>query len=362
MPQRSSLEKVKVVDLFCGIGGMTHGFVIEGFDVIAGIDIDETCRFGYENNNLAKFIHKDIFQVNAEEIQSLYGGCEINVLIGCAPCQPYSDLNRKGGKERDKAPLEKFAELIEKIQPEIVSMENVKGLANEKKYPEFDHFLHTLEKNNYKVFYKVIDASDYGVPQTRKRLVLLASRIGEIRLLPPTHAKKKVTVRDVIGYLEPISDGESSSKDPLHKASKLSPLNKKRIESTPKDGGDSRAWDEKLLPDCYKKESGKSYRNTVYGRMKWDQPGSTMTTHCTGLGNGRFGHPEQNRAISLREAALLQTFPVNYEFTSKEKGVPVKQVSRFIGNAVPVKLSSIIAQSIRAHIENHEKKQQQLHI
>ena len=182
---------------------------------------------------------------------------------------------------------------------------------------------------------------------------MLASRFGEIPLTKKTHKNKKVTVRDVIKDLEPIEAGEVSKKDPLHRASSLSPKNLKRIKSTRHDGGNSRSWKESLILDCHKKESGKTYRGTVYGRMRWDAPAPTMTTQCNGLGNGRFGHPEQNRAISLREAAIFQTFPKDYKFSDPSKPIVVKHVAKFIGNAVPVELGSIIGKSIINHLEQH---------
>lgn len=356
MGQNGMLSEVKVVDLFCGIGGMTHGFEKEGFNVVAGIDIDDTCEFGYKHNNKAKFIHKNISQVEKKELLDMFGDASLKILIGCAPCQPYSGLNNKKGKGRDKTPLEKFAKLIESTKPDIVSMENVRGLANKEKYPEFKNFLMTLKKNGYNTSYKVIDASDYGVPQRRHRLVLLASKLGNISLVSPTHLDRKITVRETIGNLEKIKDGETSLTDRLHKARKLNEINKKRIRATRKDGGNSKTWDISLLPDCYKKDSGKTYRNTVYGRMKWDEPAPTMTTQCIGLGNGRFGHPEQDRAITLREAALFQTFPIDYQFVPDDSEMVIKNVAKFIGNAVPVKLGSIIAQSIKAHLNYYGRR------
>ncbi len=184
-------------------------------------------------------------------------------------------------------------------------------------------------------------------------MVLLASRLGRISLLPPTHKGKKVTVREAIGSLEAINDGETSKNDRLHKARKLSSLNKTRIQATPKNGGNSESWDESLLPECYRKESGETYKKTVYGRMKWDEPAPTMTTQCTGLGNGRFGHPEQDRAITLREAALIQTFPLEYEFVPPDADVVTSHVAKFIGNAVPVRLGGIIAKSIKEHLKTY---------
>jgi DNA (cytosine-5)-methyltransferase 1 len=170
-----------------------------------------------------------------------------------------------------------------------------------------------------------------------------------------------VTVRDTIENLEPIKDGEISTKDPLHRARKLSPLNLKRIKATPHDGGSSTSWDDDLILACHKKKSGKSFKWSVYGRMRWDEPGPTMTTQCVGLGNGRFGHPEQDRAISLREAALLQTFPKDYEFSDPKEPIYTNHIAKFIGNAVPVRLGVVIGESIKAHLAN-EGKNGEIHI
>lgn len=341
-------DDAKVVDLFCGIGGLTHGFVKEGFDVVAGIDNDSSCKYGYEYNNNSTFIDKDINAVSAEELNSLYSDTAgLKILVGCAPCQPFSKLNLNEVSKKQLQPLEKFAKLIEKVGPDIVSMENVRGLV---KNPIFKKFLNTLTKNGYEYSYQIVDFSDYGVPQKRVRLVLLASKFGEINLITPTHINNKRTVRDVIAKLEPLKDGEVSKKDTLHRTRLLSPLNKKRIRATPKNGGSSKSWNDDLVLKCHKKETGKTYKSTVYGRMSWDKPSPTMTTQCTGLGNGRYGHPEQDRAISLREAAFFQTFPKSYRFISPKESIITAQAARFIGNAVPVRAGEVIAKSIKKHM------------
>lgn len=350
-----SKYRLKTIDLFCGIGGLSYGLINEGFDVIAGIDNDSSCRFGYEYNNRARFIHKDILQVSAEEISGLFGDEEnaIRVLVGCAPCQPFSKLNLKKNAEKQFEPLEKFADLIRQTLPEIVSMENVSSLANTGKYPVFKTFVTTLAESDYRYTYEIVDASEYGVPQKRRRLVLLASRLGEIALMGKTHKNRKITVRNVIKSLERIRDGEKSNHDPLHRARKLSTLNLKRIKSTPHNGGNSADWNEELLPECHKKDSGKTYRRSVYARMYWDEPAPTITTQCVGIGNGRFGHPEQDRAISLREAAIFQTFPESYKFVPSNEPIFFSHVAKFIGNALPVRLGEVIGKSIKKHVEQH---------
>ena len=199
---------------------------------------------------------------------------------------------------------------------------------------------------------------DYGIPQSRKRLVLLASKYGTISLIPATHSPNQyVTVGDTIRDLTPLKAGERSPDDPLHRAIALTPLNLQRIKATPY-GGSWRDWPEELRLACHKKEGGKSY-GSVYGRMVWEKPSPTMTTQCTGYGNGRFGHPEQDRAITPREAALFQTFPMDYQFFENEESVSISTVSRYIGNAVPPKLGEVIAESIFNHLTNlyNEKRQ-----
>lgn len=344
-----------VVDLFCGVGGLTHGFSKEGFSVIAGIDSDEKCRYAFEVNNRAKFIHKKIEDINAKEISGLFPEGSIKILIGCAPCQPFSLYTKRYTQKRvdDKWKLlTYFSKLINEVQPEIVSMENVPELIKFHNGKVFHDFLSNLIQNNYKVTHYIADCPSYGIPQKRKRLIVFASKSGEVKLLDPTHTPETYkTVRDTIGHLPYLDAGQICPVDPLHRSSKLSELNLKRIrQSIP--GGTWRDWENGLVASCHTKRSGKSY-SSVYGRMCWDEPSPTITTQCFGFGNGRFGHPEQNRALSLREAALLQTFPFEYEFVEPDGVWGIKQIGRHIGNAVPVSLGRIIAQSIRKHLENY---------
>jgi DNA (cytosine-5)-methyltransferase 1 len=348
------MKSASVVDLFCGIGGLSHGFVKEGFNVVAGIDDDETCKYAYETNNDAAFIKKDIARMTANEISKLYPAGDTKILVGCAPCQPFSRYTLREGEDEKWKLLRSFIELIEGVRPEIVSMENVPDLARHHVYTEFKE---ALAAWRYHVKPYMVYCPNYGVPQTRERLVLFASKLGELEIIKPTHKPNKYrTVRDAIGHLEPIAAGQMSTKDPLHRARSLSEINLKRIMSTPSGGG-WRDWNEELVLDCHKAETGKTYPS-VYGRMKWDEPSPTMTTHCGGLGNGRFGHPEQHRAISLREAALFQTFPMNYRFFNPAVKIANKTLSRHIGNAVPVRLGVVIARSIKRHLEEYGQIQE----
>lgn len=346
------IKDIAVVDLFCGIGGLAHGFLLEGFNVVAGIDIDESCRYAFEKNNKSKFISKSVTELSSYELNELFGNSKIKILVGCAPCQPFSSYTFKDPDKKDNEKwklLYEFQRLILETKPDIISMENVSQLINFKKAPVFDDFIGTLEKEGYFTHFEIVNCPEYGIPQKRKRLVLIASKLGNIDLIPKTHNKDNfVTVKDVIGNLPPIEDGEFHPDDQLHFARKLSPMNKIRIKNTPYGGG-WRDWPEDLILECHKKDSGKSY-SSVYGRMKWDEPSPTMTTHCVGYGNGRFGHPEQDRGISLREASILQTFPKKYIFFDKNENFSTVLIAKQIGNAVPVRLGEIIAKSIKKHL------------
>ena len=347
-------EDTAVIDLFCGIGGLSQGFVLEGFNVIAGYDNVLNCKFAYEKNNFADFYHKDVTTISGNELNNLFGE-KFKILIGCAPCQPFSSYSFKiKEKDKDKVNLlYEFSRLIKECLPDIVSMENVPQLLDFNKSSVFNDFIKVLSCLDYNIDYKIVYCPDYGIPQTRKRLVLLASRLGNISLIEPTHSPKNyTTVRDTIGELRPVKAGEYDKKDPLHRARALSALNIKRLQHT-KEGGGWKTWPKELLPECFKRKSGKTY-GSVYGRMKWNEPAPTMTTHCTGLGNGRFGHPQQDRAITLREAALLQTFPENYQFFESMETYNSSIICKQIGNAVPPMLGRIVAQSIKEHLKKHK--------
>lgn len=351
MPKKQKRNfSVKVVDLFCGVGGLTHGFIKESLDVVAGYDIDADCKYAYESNNTSEFIEKSITLVTRDEISAKLSGADVKILIGCAPCQPFSTYSYKTQDPKKIDLLLEFARLVKEVSPDIVSMENVPRLAEFGGDSVFGKFLEILNANGYRVSYKIVNCPEYGIPQHRKRLVLLASKLGEIELIKETHTEEKfVTVKDAIGKMPYLGSGEVSPKDSLHRAAKLSDLNMKRIKQS-KQGGTWKDWDEDLKLKCHLKSSGQTYVS-VYGRMSWDKPAPTMTTHCIGIGNGRFGHPEQDRAITLREAALIQTFPRKYKFVEKGKPFRVKRISTQIGNAVPVKLGQAIAKSIKLHLE-----------
>jgi DNA (cytosine-5)-methyltransferase 1 len=353
-------EKIAAVDLFCGVGGKTHGFINAGIPVVAGYDIDVTCQYAYENNNVgATFVCKGVEQLAPSELESWYPKGTIKVLIGCAPCQPFSTYSyryatapgKRKSKDKRWALLYRFRDLIRAVRPEIVSAENVPELAR-LKHDVYVTFVKDLRDMGYHVTESIVRCAEYGVPQTRERLVLLASLRGPLNLIPATHqAENYTSVHDAIGHLPAIiAGGPSPANDPMHVSSRLSPLNLERIRSTP-EGGGWPDWPEHLKLACHKRDSGATYPS-VYGRMRWDKPGPTITTQCYGLGNGRFGHPSQDRAISLREAALLQTFPSKYSFAAPGNKIIFRHIGRHIGNAVPVKLAEAVALSIRQHLRD----------
>jgi DNA (cytosine-5)-methyltransferase 1 len=339
---------IATVDLFCGAGGLTHGFEQAGLPVKVGYDIDPACRFPYEHNNKAKFILQDIENLSGSDLEEHFSGSSIKILVGCAPCQPFSNYSRRYNDKKSKWKLlQDFVRLVKESEPDIISMENVLQL---KYHSVFQEFIENLESLKYDIEPYEVNCLNYGIPQSRRRLVLLASKFGKINLISQTHNKGRYeTVRKTIEHLEPLAAGEKSKTDKLHICSKLSNLNLKRIQAS-KPGGTWRDWPPELIAKCHTKKSGKSYPS-VYGRMEWDKPSPTITTQCFGFGNGRFGHPEQHRAITLREAALLQTFPENYQFIAPNEDLAVIPIGRLIGNAVPVKLGEVIGRSILEHLQ-----------
>lgn len=342
---------IEAVDLFCGAGGLTRGLENVGISVGLGIDIDPACEYPYSKNNNAKFLLKSVEEVRGSDLLKVYNEKSIKLLAGCAPCQTFSTYNQKADQS-DKRwwLLRQFSRLIKETNPELVTMENVPGIIDQE---VFIDFIDELKKDNYQVNFQIVNCSEYGLPQHRNRLVVLASKLGNIQLISPSEFKqKRKTVRNAISKLSTIEAGSIDCKDPLHQSSSLSELNYKRIlASTP--GGTWKNWPENLVAECHKKKSGKSYRS-VYGRMNWDEPSPTITTQFYGFGNGRFGHPDQNRAISLREGAILQSFPKRYKFVAPGQPIGRTILGRLIGNAVPVKLGEVIGKSIVKHVMEYD--------
>ncbi|MFV8308956.1 DNA cytosine methyltransferase [Mycobacteroides chelonae] len=342
---KSRRLSIQAVDLFCGAGGLTHGLARAGVDVVAGFDIDPACKFPYEANNKARFVQQDVNLLSAEEVSEKIADGDISMIAGCAPCQPFSTYSRSGRSKKradDWQLVDSFGRLVKDVQPDLVTMENVPQLLD---HPVFDEFLANLD--GYTVQWSVVQAVKIGIPQTRKRLVLLASRLGSDGLELPQSRSKVKTVREAIGRLSPIAAGESDPNDRLHVAPRLSDTNLERIRHS-KPGGTWRDWPEGLQAACHQKNTGATY-SSVYGRMSWDEASPTITTQCFGYGNGRFGHPQQDRAISLREAAILQTFPPRYKFIHPDQPVRFNVLGRLIGNAVPVRLGEVVGKVMVNH-------------
>lgn len=339
---------IKVFDFFSGCGGTSCGFQRAGLDIVLGLDVDHDAAQTYRSNfPKAAFIEADIRTLNASELDPWMAGRDGPVLFcGCAPCQPFSKQNRQRTKiDPRKSLLAEFGRFVEHWLPEYVFIENVPGMqklkGNKGPLPAFKSL---LKKLGYQFDVKVLPALWFGVPQTRERLVLLACRGVAISLPEPTHGPDKepyATVQDWIGNLAPLTAGQTDSKDPDHRAAALSKLNLARIAATP-EGGGREHWPRRLLLDCHKDHAG---HTDVYGRLAWDKPAAGLTTRCISYSNGRFGHPEQNRAISVREAACLQTFPADFVFCGS-----LNSKAKQIGNAVPPLMAQSVGQMISDHL------------
>nr|WP_319776214.1 DNA cytosine methyltransferase [uncultured Sphaerochaeta sp.] len=344
------MKKLKAIDFFCSIGGMTYGFRQAGIKVIAGIDIDPTCKETYEfNNKGSKFIEADIKEYTFDK---LIADAEINVnddeliFIGCSPCQYWSIIKTDKTKSAEtKNLLGDFQKFVMNFKPGYVVVENVPGILKNAEESGLNHFIDVLTKNDYTVKKDILNANYYGVPQNRRRFTLIASRVNSNIELPKAENNKKNIVSNFIGEMngfEKITAGHEDKTKFKHTSAGLSPNNLKRIKLTKKNGGTREKWSakEELQIDAYK---GKDYSfRNVYGRMSWGKPAPTITTRFNSLSNGRFGHPEENRALSLREGATLQTFPKSYDFKEKSMG----KIARQIGNAVPPALAKRIAQQL----------------
>jgi len=315
---------------------------------VLGIDVREEFRETYERNNVpAKFLCADIRQLDPREVLKLIPDTPKDelVLAGCAPCQPFTKQLRENHRVDEHTLLTQFGRFVGKILPGQIVIENVPGIRKVKGFSTYRRFWKLLADLGYRVCEGIVDAKDYGVPQTRRRFVMIGARGFEPTLPPPTHGPGRqpyVTVREAIAAYPRIKAGGQHSSVANHRAAGLSPLNLLRLRQTPRNGGSRTDWPPKLYLDCHKgKYSG---HTDVYGRMKWDHPAPALTCRFPNLSTGRYGHPTQNRAISLREAARLQSFDDSFIFW----GSSMADLGTQIGNAVPVKVAEAIGRHVLA--------------
>ena len=338
---------IKAIDFFCGAGGLTRGLLDAEIKVLAGVDNDKRLQETYTHNNKpSRFINEDIDAIDIHELREelKIQDEDTTLYAACTPCQPFSTLSRQNWKNDErKILLLTFAEIVKECPPDFILVENVPGLNNGSGKEIYNKFLEILKDCDFsEPAADLLDAKHFGVPQTRKRFILLASKEGSISLpTPVTDPSQFVTVRECIEEYPKIADGEESENYLNHKAREMKSHHKRIVEAVPKDGGSrSDISDTSILLKCHR-ERPDAHRD-VFGRMAWDKPAPTLTSRCSDVYSGRFIHPEQNRGISLREAAALQTFRDDYEFF----GTSITGIARQIGNAVPVKLAEQLGKSI----------------
>lgn len=340
-----------MVDLFSGSGGASLGFRDEGFKPVLGLDIDEDSAMTYFYNFRSEVIIGDAREYHASDIRRKVG--DVDVLIGCPPCQGFTRLRRKESQDPRNDLVIHFGNLAAGLKPKILVFENVPGILKGKNLEYFQKFLRTITKVGYGYRMGILNAADYGVPQRRKRIILLASRdleiLKKLKLPERTHSHPRdskhtglppwKTVRDVIADLLALEAGEAELSDSLHVARKHTKRVLDIIKSLPKDGGSRKDIPPELVLACHRKNPG---FNDVYGRMTWNEPAPTLTSGCSNPSKGRFIHPEQDRGITLREAARIQTFPDGHVFFGNKTSIEYQ-----IGNALPPLFSKKIAESVR---------------
>lgn len=337
--------KYNSVDVFSGVGGLSEGMVQAGFNSKVAIELDKYAVLAYRmNHTKTKVIENDIRKVSTDEIIAALNGEQLHLLAGCPPCQGFSSvrrLNRKQNVRDDRnALILEYLRLVKELKPLTIMMENVPGLIN---YYLFKEVVKELDELGYRPKVKIVNVKDYGVPQNRKRLIMVGSLLGEMDIAEGI--KKKVTVKQAIGKLEPIE----TTSDPLHKitANHTSQV-LERIRLTPKDGGSWKDLPEEYTLECHKKENV-GFKD-IYGRLRWNDYSSTITGGCLNPSKGRFLHPEEDRVITAREAALLQSFPKRYKFPVN---IPKASLALLIGNALPPKFSYIQSRNIKEHLDKH---------
>lgn len=351
---RAKKSSLKAVDFFCSGGGMTNGLMQAGINVIAGIDNDPMCKDTYEKNNPgAQFIEADVFELKEAVLAKQIGIKKHDddlILIGCSPCQFWSIIQTdKKKSEKSKNLLIEFQRFVEYFNPGYVLVENVPGILARAKESGLQKFVEDLESSGYVVHYEVVNMNHHNVPQARRRFSLIATRLHDtvIKIEPE---KKRLTLKDVIGEENGFKKISAGNHDPSafqHSTAKLSEINLKRLKKTKKNGGSWLDWaeDSELKRKSYR---GKEFKDN-YGRMTWEKASPTITTKFISISNGRFAHPDENRGISVREGASIQTFPKNYRFYTPSN----TSAAKIIGNAVPPNFAKKLGKSI---LEAHGKR------
>ncbi|PEV58568.1 hypothetical protein CN422_12865 [Bacillus cereus] len=381
------------LDLFCGAGGVSEALKQE-FNIVGAVEFDPIIAKSYMLNHGDKhLIQRDIKSISENEWKEIVNLSpkELDLLVATPPCQGFSSHSRKCATVNDDARNNLVLETLKVVnifEPKYILFENVPTIVNYKVFHKFIRTLSNIKKDGFKrnpdkpayhINFKIVDASNYGVPQKRKRLILLGKRIDDLPIqeafvrfptgsapyvVKPVNIWPTENLAPVLGKyltkfkLRPLKAGEKDIVDSLHVTMKLFEINLKRIKATPKNGGSRDAWPDDLVLECHKKK--KVSYSDVYGRMNFNDYAPTITTGCINYSKGRFGHPIQDRAISLREAALIQTFPIGYKFVgsldSKINEGSKGNIATQIGNAVPVNLAHAFIKSIKQALVSKHKK------
>lgn len=351
------------IELFSGCGGLTKGMRDAGFHVAAAVENDPNAAQTYRwNHEETRLLQEDVRELSATDLLQAVGGGPVSLLAGCAPCQGFCSLTSKYRRDDSRNELLLvMAEMIKGVRPEALMMENVPGVLSRGK-PIFEEFVRMISNLGYRPKWRVEQMANYGVPQSRRRLVLLAGLGFEIDFPEPTHTQHPdlesnlcpwVTVKEAIAHMgSPVTlrtaqkNGGPRSYN-WHVVRNIQPQVRQRLdEAIP-----GQTWtriDESIRPECHR-NNYRGFTNT-YGRMAWDQVSPTITGGCTTASMGRFGHPNKSRyTISVREAAILQTFPSDYKFVTER----MDAACNLIGNAVPPLYGKVIAGKIMSSLKHH---------
>lgn len=337
------MKKYISIDLFSGAGGMSEGLKMANFRTKYAFEIDPIAAMTYKlNHRRTKVFTQDIRTVDTNDILKGLNGKPIHLLAGCPPCQGFSSIRRlnrsKPAEDERNYLINEYVRFVDALHPYTIMLENVPGLQMS---DDFNRTIDHLREIGYSVDYEILNVKDYGVPQNRKRLVLVGSRLGEIHVAKATHERS--TVRSTIAAMpEPENSDDVIHNIYPHHIQRIQQL----INQIPHDGGSLRDLGEEWQLECHK--SINVGFNDVYGRLRWDSYSTTITGGCLNPSKGRFLHPEQDRCISAREASLLQTFPSDYIFPTN---VAKTKIALMIGNALPPKFCFVQASNIKNHLD-----------